>query len=132
MTLPRLASSPSAAAALPRRMRPPLWRRAVRQLGLRLFRWAENNEEPAIERNGEAWLLRELCAAHVRAGAAGPLVVFDAGANVGDYTRAVLAAARAAGCPVVVHAFEPSPACVATLQRDFSGEASVRIVPVAL
>ncbi len=110
----------------------PFWRRGVRTLGRLLFRLAENNDDPRLSRNGEGWLLRQLLATHARTGAGRACVVFDAGANVGDYTRAVLVAAGRAGCAVQVHAFEPSPHCLDGLRAGFGAETRVRIVGAAL
>ena len=121
----------SAVGGLPLRSRLPLWRRAVRLLGRQLFRLAENNDDARQDRNGEEWLLRELLQRHAHSGEKRPFVVFDVGGNVGDYTRAVLRLARATGCPVAVHVFEPSPHCVATLQAAFAGEAAVRLTAAA-
>lgn len=110
----------------------PFWRRGVRTLGRLLFRLAENNDDPRLSHNGEGWLLRELLATHARTGARRTCVVFDAGANVGDYARAVLAAAGQAGCAVQVHAFEPSPHCLEGLRAGFNAEPRVKIVGAAL
>jgi FkbM family methyltransferase len=110
----------------------PLWRRVVRTLGRQLFHLAENNDDPRLAHNGERWLLRQLLAAHARAATKRPFVVFDAGANAGDYTRLVLQTARGAGCGVEVHAFEPSPLCVEALRRNFGADPAVRIVGAAL
>lgn len=110
----------------------PLWRRAVRLLGRQLFRLAENNDDPRFHRNGEGWLLQQLLAAHARSGSGRAFVAFDGGANAGDYTREVLAAARRENCGVEVHAFEPSPHCLDGLRRNFGTEPTVRIVGAAL
>ena len=72
--------------------RPSFWRRAVRALGSRLFHWAENNADASIARNGEAWLLDALFKRWAQEPNAGRVVI-DAGANVGDFTAAVLSAA---------------------------------------
>jgi FkbM family methyltransferase len=104
----------------------PWWRRVARTLGRQLYRLAENNDDPRPARNGERWLLRQLTAA--RAGQT--FVAFDGGANAGDYTRLVLAAAHDANCLAEVHAFEPSPCNVERLQRTFG--AAVRVVGAAL
>lgn len=114
------------------RQQSPLWRRAVRLLGRQLFRLAENNDEPDLRCNGEGWLLRQLLQAHACRGAGRPFVAFDAGANVGDYTREVLRAGRATGCPVEVHLFEPSPRCVEDLRESLVAESVVRITGAAL
>jgi FkbM family methyltransferase len=114
------------------RTQSPLWRRIIRLLGRQLFRLAENNDDPRFSHNGEGWLLRRLLAAHARTGAGRAFVVFDAGANAGEYTREALAAAQRAGCGVAVHAFEPSPHCLETLRRNFTAEPAVRIIGAAL
>lgn len=110
----------------------PWWRRALRRLGRRLVRVAENNDDPRPERNGERWLLRQLLAAHAARTAAPPFVVFDAGANEGAYTRLVLEQARRRGCAVMVHAFEPSAHNLGVLSSAFAGEPAVRLIGAAL
>lgn len=122
----------SVEAGVPLRATSPLWRRMLRLLGRQLFRLAENNDDPRFDRNGEQWLLRELLRRHARSRAERPFVVFDAGANVGNYTRQVLGLARATGSPVVMHLFEPSPHCVALLREAFADEPAVRVIGVAV
>jgi FkbM family methyltransferase len=112
--------------------RSSIWRRGLRVLGGRLFDFAENNSRPRMEHNGERWLLRQLLTAHAAGANAGPFVVYDAGANAGSYTQAVLAEARRTGCPVEVHAFEPSPRCLDILRGAFGATPAVRIVGAAL
>jgi FkbM family methyltransferase len=110
----------------------PLWRRALRAMGRPFFRWAENNGDPRITRNGELWLLRSLLAEHSAREPSRPFVVFDGGANVGDYTQVVVKEARAASCAVEVHAFEPSPHNLELLHQTFADESAVRVVGAAL
>ena len=112
-------------------MNSPWWRRGTRSLGRRLFRLAENNDDPRPAHNGERWLLRQLIAAHA-AGTQRAFVACDAGANAGDYTRLILVEARGAGCPIEVHAFEPSPHNVERLRQAFVADAAVHIVRAAL
>ena len=114
------------------RVRTPLWRRALRRLGQKLFRLAENNDDPRFAQNGEQWLLQELLSAHARTGQRRPFVVFDAGANLGGYTQEVLRLAQITGCAVEVHLFEPSPRCLGELRRIFADKPDVRIVAGAV
>lgn len=114
------------------RYRSTWWRRMARKCGARAFRFAENNDDPRMARNGEGWLLREVLRAHGRERGSEPAIVMDVGANTGGYTRAVLDAAREAGVAVEVHAFEPSPHCGAMLQREFGHLPNVRVVAAAL
>jgi FkbM family methyltransferase len=58
-----------------------------------------------------------------------PAVVFDVGANRGDYTAMLLAEL---GSPLEVHCFEPSPAAFADLERRLGNEASVRLHDLGL
>ena len=113
-------------------LKSPFWRRVVRNVGRQLFRFAENNDDERMERNGERWLLRELLVAHRFGGAGRPFVVVDAGVNRGDYSRCVLQLAREIGVAVEIHAFEPAPACVAELRTAFAGEPAFRLTPSAL
>ena len=63
--------------------------------------------------NGEQLLMRAVCA-HAEP----TMTVLDIGANVGDWTLAFAAAARAARCKdVVIHSFEPCEATHAMLER---------------
>lgn len=114
------------------RLNSSAWRRALRTLARLLFRWVENNDDERISHNGELWLLQQLLAAHVRQSAIRPFVLFDVGANCGDYTRLVLQEARRLNCPVEVHAFEPSPVAGAKLRQLLGEEKSVRLIEVAL
>jgi FkbM family methyltransferase len=114
------------------RARSPWWQRLVRRLSRAGFRWAENNGDACIARNGERWLLGELLRAHRAEPRARPFVAFDVGANVGDYTSLILDEGRRAGCAVDVHAFEPSPVAAAQLRRRVAAEAAVRVAEVAL
>ncbi len=110
----------------------PLWRRVLRNVGRQLFRLAENNDDPRMDRNGERWLLRELLLAHRAGGARRPFIVVDGGVNRGEYSRCVLRLAREIGVAVEIHAFEPAPACVAKLRTAFAGEPTFRLTPSAL
>jgi FkbM family methyltransferase len=110
------------------RTRSPFWRRVFRFVGRHCFRLAENNDDGRMDHNGERWLLREVLKRHIARGRSQPFVVVDAGCNVGDYTRNVLLECHRLGAPAEVHAFEPSPQCLAGLRTVFATEPEVRIV----
>ncbi len=114
------------------REHPPFLRRILRALGRRFYQWADGSAETRIERSGELWLVRELLQAHILAKTGRPFVAFDGGANAGGYTRLILQETRRLGGDSVVHAFEPSPGCLALLQQAFGAESTVRIVGAAL
>jgi FkbM family methyltransferase len=62
--------------------------------------------------------------------AADPLVVFDVGANRGDYLQ--LALTEVANREFAIHAFEPSSAAFAELEKRFGGRIGVVLNNVAL
>jgi len=112
--------------------RSPFWRRALRSASLKMFHFAENNGDSRPDRNGETWLLRELIAYRRNVNSSKPMVVFDVGANVGDYTRLALREARMANCAIEIFAFEPCPQNSEILRKTFTPDSNVRIVCVAV
>ncbi len=77
-------------------------------------------------------MLRSRLSEHLASGATQPFVVFDVGANAGDYTGMLLDLATEVGCPVQVHAFEPAPFNIERLQVRFGAEPRVTLVPAAV
>lgn len=111
---------------------PPFFRRAVRKVATVLLSWAENRNDARMARNGEAWLLGALVATWAREDRTVSRVVIDVGANRGDFTQAILAAADAADVRVVVYACEPNPSAVPHLVARFAEEPRVRMVRAAV
>lgn len=96
-----------------RRPRVARLRRAIASL----HRAAENRNYD-MATNGEAWLLRCLSAHHAMR------VIFDVGANTGDWSRLALQASPLAH----IHAFEVVPSTYARLQSALQHEERVRLV----
>jgi FkbM family methyltransferase len=71
-----------------------------------------------LAENGECWLLEQMPKAD------GSPVIFDVGANTGEYA---LAALQACGSGTSVHCFEPSPAAFQGLVSRLGGHGSVRL-----
>jgi FkbM family methyltransferase len=67
---------------------------------------------------------------HVKRPGEKPLVIFDVGANRGDYMQ--LALAQFANLPVMIHAFEPSTAAFSELSRRFASRNEIALNNVAL
>jgi FkbM family methyltransferase len=116
------------AAALTLVGRRPLWR-----LGRAIYRTARRDVDNVPETNGERWLQGEL----LRLYAGEPrMVVFDAGANVGAWTRMLLEQLPAGEEDrVEVHAFEPVASTFETLARNLAAHPHgnrVRTVNAAL
>ena len=79
-----------------------------------------NNE---IASNGEADLQRRLAAYLASQSPDAELVAIDVGANLGEWTLCMLAAAREADLSVCVHAFEPVPVVHEELSRRIASDA---------
>jgi FkbM family methyltransferase len=93
----------------------------LRSLLYRAGRWlycrarGEVHNDPS--RNGEYWLLSQVLESGKET------VLFDVGANLGDWSEQALRSARGG---VVVHAFEPSPATFRRLTERFRDKPAVR------
>jgi FkbM family methyltransferase len=103
-------------------------------VGGRLFHWAENNSDCEIKRNGEGWLLQAVFRqwAGAAAGPSSRKIIFDVGANVGDFSAAVLATADRWQVPVCVLAFDPSEACQTKLKARLGHDGRFEPVPLAI
>lgn len=110
----------------------PFFRRVIRRISTDLLAWSENRDDARMDRNGEAWLLGALASDWAGADRSITRVVFDVGANRGDFTAAILAAADNAAVRVTVYAFEPNPEVAADLTRRFARDPRVRIVEAAV
>lgn len=102
-----------------------LGRQRTWQLGRRLYMIGRGEVVNDITSNGEADLMRRASAAFARRGGADTFRAFDVGANMGKWTEYMLRAARDAGIPVRVDAFEPIDAAHAILAADFADDSAV-------
>ena len=102
-----------------RHRRNPVLRGAAR--AARSYTEMIENRDYGLRTNGEQWLLRQIAATR-------PDVVFDVGANIGDWTAEVRAAVPTAR----VHAFEIVPATAAQLARRFAADPAVTLVRAGL
>lgn len=102
-----------------------LGRQRTWQLGRRLYMIGRGEVVNDIASNGEADLMRRASAAFARRGGADTFRAFDVGANMGKWTEYMLRAARDAGIPVRVDAFEPIDAAHAILAADFADDSAV-------
>lgn len=82
-----------------------------------------------LETSGELHILRWLHDRYKQEALDRPFTVFDVGANVGDYSNAVLALF---GDDAVIHAFEPTAASYASLTRRFGRDRRVRLNNLAV
>lgn len=102
-------------------------RRLAWRAGRKLYCVARGDFANDPHRNGEYWLLERAIF-----GSADKAVLFDVGANIGEWTLRATALAAAAGRPIRVIAFEPGSAAREILSRRTTDAANVEVVPVAL
>jgi FkbM family methyltransferase len=102
-------------------LRTLMWR-----LGRKMYAYARGDGPNDPRTNGEYWLVQHLLNARP-----GPSVLFDVGANKGDWTAQVLELARA-GRDICVFAFEPSRATRSILSARFVGNPAVNVQPYAV
>lgn len=97
------------------------------RLGRKLYYMARGDLANDPGRNGEYWLLAQIIDS-----SADEALLFDVGANVGEWTRQALALAASANRPTQVFAFEPSSATREILKRRLAGAENVEVIPVAI
>jgi FkbM family methyltransferase len=111
----------SLVTALRRRELQPLWSSLHRLSLIGMNYWS--SELPVTgERDALRWLVRHLRDVHRP-------IVFDVGANVGDYSAAVL---DAFGRRCTIHAFEPSTTAFDVASKQLSKESAVKLNRIAL
>ena len=111
-------------------------RRATYRLGRAMYLHARGDIDHDMTVNGEMLIQRAVLAAWKKASPKDArLVIFDVGANVGDWSSALcrqLKAHAINGC-VDLFAFEPVPATADTFRRNLTGnQPSLHIVELAL
>jgi FkbM family methyltransferase len=106
-----------------------LGRRLAWRLGRSLYMEARGEVANAIASNGEAALVRSVVAA--RAGSAS-LTIWDVGANLGEWSQAVVDACAALGQTFQLEVFEPVPETNRQIAARFATNASVRAHQCAL
>jgi FkbM family methyltransferase len=104
----------------------PFFRRLIWRLGRKLYTWARGDLTNDPRSNGEYWLLRQ-----VRKACSNPQVLFDVGANKGDWSAYALALPNVAE-GITIHAFEPSLATHSLLADRFKECPAVTVHAYAL
>ncbi len=107
-----------------------LGRRLTWRIGRAMYLAARDESANAIADNGEADLIRRVFAAARARHPDRPVVAFDIGANLGEWTVAALAAAGDAACRIEV--FEPVPDAITATTAAIAGDARATVNPVAI
>jgi len=100
-------------------------KRKLRSLALRIFLYSENNGNPNFQLNGEDLFIDNLMKYLHKSCSKEKVVLFDIGANVGNYTQLLLSKSSQVKVRVEVHVFEPTHSCFEELQTRFFGLNSV-------
>jgi FkbM family methyltransferase len=116
------------AASLIRRV---VGRNLAWRLGRALYMEARDEVGNAIATNGEAETIRLVYETHRKMQPEAPFLAFDIGANLGEWSQALLDAAGA-DPNVRVEMFEPVPGALGGLRGRFAGEARARVNGLAV
>ena len=106
-----------------------LGRRRAWRLGRKLYLAARGEGLNVIDQNGESALIDAALAASPDAA---PFRAWDVGANLGEWTDTLLAAAARRGRDVRMELFEPTPTAFASLTTKYAAIPAVSVQQVAL
>lgn len=90
----------------------------IRGLGLRIFNKIENNGNTHFEQNGERFFIDSLFKSFKQNGGERK-IVFDIGANIGEYSSMLLDKSKEINLELQVHLFEPTQSCFKVITEKF-------------
>ncbi len=96
----------------------------LRSTALYLFAALENNGNANFETNGEKRFIDDLFHYFIR-NCHEKRILFDIGANVGEYSSMLLGKGTSMSVPMEIHVFEPTRACFQLLESEFAAEGGV-------
>ena len=97
--------------------------RKLRGLAFRIFNKIENNGNANFEQNGEKVFTDNLFNSFKNGGG----VVFDIGANVGDYAQMIVDKSAQSNVSVKIHLFEPTKSCFAIISSKFQNKENITL-----
>lgn len=95
-----------------------LLKRKLRGLALKIFNYTENNGNANFLKNGEKVFIDNLFTLFKNNNKK-KIVVFDIGANTGEYSQMIESKAKSLGLNVELHLFEPTKSCYYILSKKF-------------
>lgn len=95
-----------------------LYNRTIRQISLKFFHLIENNNNCNFETNGEKVFLENLFT-YFSKYRLKKRIIFDVGANIGEYSQMLLDCSVKYNIPTEIHVFEPTKKCIETLNNRF-------------
>lgn len=102
--------------------------RSLYLLGLKGMNISSSSD---VRGSGEQWVLKFMTKT-IKSEGQGPLVVFDVGANKGDYSKLVYSELTRCSRPFVIYAFEPARSSFTLLQKTLGGFKNVILQNLAL
>lgn len=94
-------------------------KKKLRGLALRIFNYIENNGNANLKKNGEKVFIDNLFTLFWNRNESNKIVVFDIGANIGEYSQIIENKARSLGLNIELHLFEPTKSCFHILSQKF-------------
>ena len=99
-----------------------LLKRKLRSFAWKVFNKIENNGNAKFEENGEKIFIENLFKTFKGDGVK---IVFDIGANVGEYSSMLLDNSKKAGVELELHLFEPTQSCFETISKKFESKKNI-------
>lgn len=100
-------------------------KRKLRGLAWKVFNKIENNGNARFEENGEKVFIENLF--KILKANGGGKIVFDIGANVGEYSSMLLEHSLKNGVELELHLFEPTKSCFETISKKFNSKHNVTL-----
>lgn len=101
----------------------PFIKRKLRGLSLRVFNYIDNSGNANFEKNGEKIFLESLLNNLKMRG--GRKVVFDIGANIGEYSTMITNYSKETDIDIQLHLFEPTKSCFGIIEKKFKNHNNI-------
>jgi len=102
-------------------------RKKLRSLAWKVFNLIENNGNANFEQNGEKTFIENLLEAFKIKKGKKKIVLFDIGANIGEYSTMLLEKSNRIGLNIELHLFEPTQSCFENISEKFNKESNVEL-----
>ncbi len=102
----------------------PRYKKVLRQISIQLFNYIENNNVVSFSGNGEKIFIEKLFnyLNKTRTNVLSNIVLFDIGANVGDYSMILKTNGNKNNLDYEIHLFEPTQYCFNEILKKFRNE----------
>jgi len=99
------------------------FKRKLRELAWRTFNYLENNGNADFNKNGERVFIESLLTSFKNR--KGNIVMFDIGANIGEYSRMIKEKSKSLDLNIELHLFEPTKSCFKILSKKFKNDQNI-------